>query len=422
MSAITRFGPKVAKSALFHHPTRHLATATAGAEPIQKLFVDKIREFKSSKQGLDAAHQKAMTEEMARLKRVYNVLDESKIAHMDHNFPNEVNVSLHDIDENKDLRQRIASGEYQKSLSMEPAEKSELLASIPEQVTHDLHLPPYNKPDFDLIFDNHGTIEPCRVGDTEPDYKFIGDKMTPHRLQREMRTVFSDKMPTIHDDKKPERDVVNFPRQPVLEYAPPTRYHVIPESWFRFFYPKTGVSGPYAFAASFGSFLVSKEWIIYEHELLTGITSTAIFTYAVIKYGPKLSNWANSKIKAEGDNWENWRLGNIKCLDDIQTHYKGELDKTEAINHLYDIRKHDVEMQLEHEYRNRIKSVYEDTKRRLNYLVSVADSQRQIAHKNMVNWVISNAVNSIGQKQENEVLDSCIANLKQLSMKNANVV
>lgn len=420
MSTISRVAPIMAKSALFN-PTRHMATATA-SDPVQKLFVDKIREFKSGNQGLDAAHQKAMNEEMARLKRVYQVDDESKLSQYDIKFSNEHMVSLHDLDEQKKFRGLIASDEYQKQLTAEPKPVSAVLATIPEQVTHDLHLPPLNKPDPGFLFDNEGVPGPSKFGETKPDIDFIGEKMTPHRLQRDMNVMFGPDMPTIHDDKKPERDTVNFPRLPINDLTPPTRYHIIPESWFQFFYPKTGVTGPYTFAATFGTFLLSKEWLVWEHELLTGVSSTIIFSYAVIKYGPKCSAYFRNLMDKKIHDWEHWRKGNIEFLNEMQTHYKDQLKKSETIKELYGIREHDVNMQLEGEYRRRLKSVYDDTKRRLNYLVSVTDSQRQIAHKNMVNWVISNAVSSIGQKQENEVLENCISSLKLLGSKNSNVI
>lgn len=399
-----------------------MASASAATEPVQKIFLDKIKEFKTSNKGLDDAHKKAMADEMDRLRRVYQVEDESKLSKLEYKFSPEVNVSLHDIDTKKQLREQIASGEYQKQLVAHAKPKSALLDSIPEQVTLDMHLPPLNKPDPSLILDNSGPLLPAKFAGYKPDYEFVGDKMTLEKLEREFLVKFGPDMPTIHDDKSPQRDLVNFPREKIPLDTPPTRFHFIPESWFRFFYPTTGVTGPYAFAGAFTTFLFSKEWLVWEHELLTGVSSSIILTYAVIKYGPKCREWLNGVVKKEDDGWENWRTGNIKFLEQMREHYKGQLNKAPLIKDLYSVREQDVAVQLEAEYRRRLKTIYEDTKRRLNFLVSVADSQRQIAHKNMVNWVISNAVSSIGQKQETEILDNCIVNLKQLASKNANAI
>lgn len=399
------------------------ASAAAAQNPVQRLFVDKVREFNNAKKGLDEAHQKAMEEEMKRLKRVYNVEDESKLAHLDLKFPAECNVSLRDLDENKELRKSIASGEYQKQVAVAVAERSELLESIPEQVTEDMHLPPMNKPKAALLLASaQDSLQPMRVGEIKPDFEANLEEMTPENLQKNMRVVFGPDMPTIHDDQKPERDAVNFPRLQQNMDTPPTRHHIIPESWFSFLYPKTGASGLYTFAATFGTFLFSKEWLIYEHEMIGAISCLTICTWSVLKFGPKVSGYLKSQVKRECDGWDNWQKGNIDFLTQMRDHYKGELDKPKLIEDLYQIRQHDIDLQVEGEFRNRLKTIHDDTRRRLNYLVSVAESTRQIAHKNMVNWVITNAVSSIGPKHESEILDNCILNLKQLASKNPNVI
>jgi F-type H+-transporting ATPase subunit b len=423
MSAIARFGPALARSVFIQQQTRHMASASASPEPIQKLFLEKIREFKNSNKGLDETHKRMLDDEMMRLKRVHNIEDENKLTQLDHKFESEHNVALYDIDSSKELRQKIQSGEYQKQVSAQSVAKSELLESIPEQVTHEFHLPPLNKPDPELAIQQCGPPNPVKVGEVRPDYEYTGPaKITPEQIERQMLVKFSDDMPTIHDDKKPQRDAVNFPRQPPLLDTPPTRYHVIPESWFQFFYPKTGVTGPYLFAGAFTTFLLSKEWLVMEHELLGATSSIVIFAYAIPKFGPKVRDYIMKGHQATIDGWDNWQKGNAAALGELIEEYKQSMNCGDVIKELYEARKQEIDLQLEGEYRNRLKKVYDDTKRRLNYLVAVADSQRQIHHHHMVNWVISNVHSSFGPKQESEVLDNCIMNLKQLASKNANVI
>lgn len=403
--------------------TRHMASASASSDPIQRLFLEKIRDFKTSNKGLDETHKRMLDDEMLRLKRVYDVQDESKLTQLEHKFEGEHNVALYDIDSSKELRLKIQSGEYQKQLATASKPKSELIESTPDQTRHEFDLPPLNKPDPDLMCQMSGVPKPMELGPVQPDYEYSGPtKVTPDQIEREFNVKFSDDMPTIHDDKSPQRDTVNFPRQGPLLDTPPTRYHVVPESWFQIFYPKTGVTGPYLFAGAFGTFLLSKEWLVMEHELLTAFSSTIIFAYGITKFGPQVKEAIMKPLNAEIEGWDKWQQGNAQALGGLIDNYKKALSSGNIIDELYQARKQEIDLQLEGEYRNRLKKVYDDTKRRLNYLVAVADSQRHVSHQNMVNWVISNVHSSFGPKQESEVLDNCIVNLRQLASKNANVI
>lgn len=419
MSALSRFAPSITRSIIGQHH-RGMASV-ANTDPVQKLFVDKVREFKSSNKGLDAAHVKAMDEEMLRLKRVYQVKDESKLTQLETKFPQEHHVSLHDIDEDREARAKMAAGQYG-TAQIGRTEASELLATTPDQTKREFELPPINKPDALYIMEREGVPAPTKVAGYLDDRDYdLSKKMTVKQLEEDMLVIkFGDNMPTIHDDKSPERDTVNFPRLPIPEDTPPTRFHIIPESWFQFLHPKTGVTGPYVLFGSLSTFLLSKEWLVAEHEFALVLSMPIILGACIVKLGPQVSKYIREKVKKEVDGWDTWRLGNIEFLNTMISHYRGSLHH--SIDELYDIRRQDVEAQLECEYRSRVKKIHDETKKRLNYLVAVANSQRQINHSNMVNWVISNAISSFGAKQESEVLDNCIVNLKQLASKNANLI
>ena len=97
-------------------------------------------------------------------------------------------------------------------------------------------------------------------------------------------------MPTKYDDQKPERDLVNFPRiPPNLDCQPATRLYFLPESWFTFFESKTGRTGGYVFGATFLSFLLSKELLIYNENAHTGSALIVIAYVGMKKYG-KVAN------------------------------------------------------------------------------------------------------------------------------------
>jgi hypothetical protein len=107
---------------------------------------------------------------------------------------------------------------------------------------------------------------------------------------------FGPEMPTINDDKSPQRDVVNFPRVKPLTYPETTRLYIIPDVWFRYFYKKTGVTGPYVFGIGFTTFLFSKELFVIEHEFINGLALFIIIYMGVRLYGPQMKNLICSKV------------------------------------------------------------------------------------------------------------------------------
>lgn len=109
-------------------------------------------------------------------------------------------------------------------------------------------------------------------------------------LESFLNIRFGPNFPTINDDKNPQRDLQNFPRPVQADFNDVTRLGIIPEKWMTFFYEKTGVTGPYVFLGSFLTFLLSKEWLVFEHELLVGIQATIILVAGIKMFGPGVRN------------------------------------------------------------------------------------------------------------------------------------
>lgn len=110
-------------------------------------------------------------------------------------------------------------------------------------------------------------------------------------LEEFLNIRFGPEMATINDDKSPSRDLKNFPTIPAPIMPERTRMYLIPNSWFDFFYEKTGVTGPYVFGASFLTFLLSKEIYIIEHEFFTGLSLAILTGVVCVKFGPQLRTW-----------------------------------------------------------------------------------------------------------------------------------
>ncbi|CAF5108095.1 unnamed protein product, partial [Rotaria sp. Silwood1] len=75
-----------------------------------------------------------------------------------------------------------------------------------------------------------------------------------------------------------------------------------------------------------------------------------------------------------------------------------------------------INMILETAYRERMKQMYEAVKRRLDYQVSLQNARKDFERTNMINWITNEVKKSITPKQEQDTLQACLQQLKQISL------
>ncbi|RWS26958.1 ATP synthase subunit b-like protein [Leptotrombidium deliense] len=233
---------------------------------------------------------------------------------------------------------------------------------------------------------------------------------------------FGKNMPTIEDDKKPERDLVNFPRPVRPVEAPATRLGFFPDTWFRFLYDKTGVTGPYVLAVGFTTFLFSKEIYVIGHGTISGITIIFWLTVFLKTLGKKVGDYLEKTVLADERRWLKWQDGTIKLLEDYiaATKHNEEAVKNQKI--LFDAKRENIHLQREAEYRRRMMEVYGEAKRKLDYQVAMQDTVRQFSQNHMVSWIIDSVNKGIGPEQEKQAFSQAISQLKTISAKRANVI
>ncbi|CAH1104125.1 unnamed protein product [Psylliodes chrysocephalus] len=213
------------------------------------------------------------------------------------------------------------------------------------------------------------------------------------------------------DDKPTE---VGFQR-PVRQEPGKVRLGFVPEEWFQFFYKKTGVTGPYTFAFTLSTYLVSKEIYVLEHEYYTGLSLIIMWVYGIKTLGPKLAAYLDKEIDEFEKGWNESREEQKAALSDqIKDEEKNQWS-VEGQNVLVEAKRENVALQLEANYRERIIQVYSEVKKRLDYQVEKQNIERRITQKNLVDWVVAKVRSSITPDQEKQNINKCINDLSLLA-------
>jgi len=216
-------------------------------------------------------------------------------------------------------------------------------------------------------------------------------------------------------NKSEERDEVNFPRRVRPVEPGKVRMGFIPEEFFQFLYPKTGVTGPYMFGVGVSTYLLSKEIYILEHEFYTGVSIALMLAYGIKKLGPGIGAYLDKEIEEIEGSWVNYREGSIKNIQSAIEAEKKSQWEAEGQSMLFDAKRENVQLQLEAAYRARLATVHTEVKKRLDYQMETANVHKKVEQKHMVDWIVNSVHSSITPEQEAAALSKCVADLKAMA-------
>ncbi|XP_019402388.1 PREDICTED: ATP synthase F(0) complex subunit B1, mitochondrial [Crocodylus porosus] len=205
------------------------------------------------------------------------------------------------------------------------------------------------------------------------------------------------------------------PLPPLPERGGAVRHGFIPEEFFQFLYPKTGVTGPYMLGTGLTLYLVSKEIYVFNNETVSAVVFLSLVIYAVKRFGPDVAAFAEKINEEKLAKVSTIKNDSIKALETAIQQEKKEQERVAVRSYIFDAKRNNVAMLLEINYRERMLMVYNEVKKRLDYQVAMQHLKRRKEQDHMIGWVERNVVQSITPQQHKESIAKCILDLKALS-------
>jgi len=159
----------------------------------------------------------------------------------------------------------------------------------------------------------------------------------------------------------------------------------------------------------------SKEYIVLWYDFTEYLILAAAVITVVKKLGPFVGDVFRGWHQEEVDRY-NSVVNNSKAMAGKMLHsYEESLDRAKGIGKLADARKDIINMALETAYRERMKQMYDAVKKRLDYQIALQNARKDFERTNMINWITSEVKNAITSKQEQDTLQACLNQLKQMA-------
>lgn len=195
------------------------------------------------------------------------------------------------------------------------------------------------------------------------------------------------------------------------------RMGLIPEEWFQFFRPLTGVSGPYLFMLGLANYAASKEILVMEHEYYLGLSVLIVLYIVTTKFGSIIGQTLDKGVDEIANELEQDRLNDIAALQKQINDAKQAIWRAEGQKDLIDAKKENVQIQLEAIFRERQIMVYKTVTKRIEYHMKQHWVTTRVKHKWMVKWIMEQVHKGITPEFKKRVMESAIRDLTLIADK-----
>ena len=195
------------------------------------------------------------------------------------------------------------------------------------------------------------------------------------------------------------------------------RMGFIPDEWFLFLRPITGVSGPYLLMLGLVNYCASKEILVMEHEYYLGISICIVLYLVSTRLGPTVGSVLDKGVDEIANEYEQGRLNEIAAWQKQVEDAKTAIWRAEGQKDLIEAKKENVQIQLEAVFRERQMIVYRTVQKRIEYHLKQHWVTTRIRHKWMVKWIMEQVHKGITPEFKKHVMEIAIRDLSAIADK-----
>jgi len=188
-----------------------------------------------------------------------------------------------------------------------------------------------------------------------------------------------------------------------------------PKSIWQQYKDVAGESAGSVFLGSLAVYLLSKEVYIINEE--TYLAALMAFTVGMIvkKAGPGVSDYFEGVRQEQLAKLNKEKESKVESINDQLTQISAAESLLDTRADLFNVVKVNNEMALEVQYREHLKEVETEVKKRLDYQIDLQNLKDRIEHEHIAKWVEDAVVQSITPEQEEEAIAKCIADIEALA-------